>query len=340
MNIRNISYYNYKKIYNYNKIMSYLNNEYKSTIVTMFFDLTELKDSTHKTRNAEFYLNHGRAILQLENPMIIFCDSKTKPRIKEIRDELIGENNLTIYIEKNISEYDFYKNNWGIVQKNRQPFSYYLEHDYTRVTVSHSLTVMFKIFAIQIAAERNDFNTTHYVWMDFGCNHIAPYNIKEASLAMLNNPHPKVGILYIHYRGRKELENMILFCNSGICSLATTIFTVQKEYVSLLYTSVLSVFYEQLFNHVLHTDEQVFIYVYDRNPELMTIYYGDYYSVITNYHKPVRDWHSIKWCFIESALMFNRLDLAKEASRKVYDSVMSGLITDMLDEDILYFNRY
>jgi len=319
--------------------MNKLNKKYKSTIVTMFFNLTELKDSSPATRSPEFYLNHGRAILQLDNPIIIFCDSKTKPRIKEIRDELIGENNITIYIEKNISEYDFYKNNWGIVKKNREPFSYYLEDDYARVTVSYSLTVMFKIIAIQIAAERNDFNTSHYVWMDFGCNHIAPYNIKEASLAMLNNPHPKIGILYIHYRDHKELENMILFCNLGNCSIATTIFTVQKEYVSLLYTKALSIFYEQLFNRVFHADEQVFIYVYDRHPELMTLYYGDYYSVITNYHNPVRDWHSIKWYFVNSALMCNRLDLAKDASNKVYESVMKGLITDIPDEDILYFKQ-
>ena len=319
--------------------MSEYNTKYKSTIVTMFFNLTELKDSSSKTRCAEFYLDHGRAILQLENPMIIFCDSKTKPRINKIRDELIGRNNLTIYIEKNISEYDFYKNNWEVVHKNRQPFLYYFEDNYARITVSYSLTVMFKIFAIQIAAERNDFKTTHYVWMDFGCNNVAYYNIKEASLAMLNNPHPKVGILYINYRNPKELKNMILFCNSGLCSLATTIFTVQKEYVSLLYTSVLSVFYEQLFNHVLHTDEQVFAYVYDRHPELMTLYYGDYSSVITNYHNPVRDWHSIKRFFIESAIKCNRLDLAKDASNKIYESIMKGLIIDISDEDILYFKQ-
>ena len=71
----------------------------------------------------------------------------------------------------------------------------------------------------------------------------------------------------------------------------------------------------------------------------MTLYYGDYYSVITNYHNPVRDWHSIKWCFIDSALMWNRLDLAKDASNKIYESVMKGLITDIPEEDILYFKQ-
>lgn len=311
---------------------------YKSTIVTMYFNLTELKDATESTRPADFYLNHGRHLLQLDNPMIIFCDEKTKPLIKAIRDEYIPTPSLTIYIEKNISEYDFYKNNWEIIRKNRSAFSYYNNPHYKRVTVSHSITVMFKIFAIQIAHERNDFNTSHYVWMDFGCNHIAPTNIKEASILLLNNPNPKISLMYLKYIDKSELDNMILFCNSGTCSVATTIFSVQREYVSMLYASVLSIFYEQLFKRVIHTDEQVFIYAYDRNPELFTIYYGDYYSVIINYHNVLDDWHSIRWNFIRNALLYNRTDLAKDAANKIYQSYKEKIIT-LPEEDVKYIEN-
>lgn len=308
---------------------------YKSTIVTMYFNLTELKDATESTRPADFYLNHGRNLLQLDNPMIIFCDSKTIPLIKAIRDEYITTPSLTVYIEKNISEYDFYKNNWEIIRKNRSAFSYYNIPHYKRVTVSQSLTYMFKIFAIQIAHERNDFNTTHYVWMDFGCNHVAPTNIKEASLNLLNNPNPKISMMSIKYINKSELDNMTLFCNSGTCCVAGTVFSVQREYVSMLYTSMLSIFYEQLFKRVIHTDEQVLVYAYDRNPELFTLYYGDYYSVIINYHNVVADWHSIRWNFIQNALLHSRIDLAKDAANKIYQSYTNKFIT-LPDEDIKY----
>ena len=72
---------------------------YKSTIVTMFFDLSALMDPITTTRDINFYLKNGRSLLELKNPMIIFCDMKTKPLIKLIRDECIGPNNITIYIE-------------------------------------------------------------------------------------------------------------------------------------------------------------------------------------------------------------------------------------------------
>jgi hypothetical protein len=68
-----------------------------------------------------------------------------------------------------------------------------------------------------------------------------------------------------------------------------------------------------------HTDEQVFTYCYDRHPELFTIYFGDYYSVIKNYHYVCQDWHTIKWCFIEQAKQANRHDLAQAAAKSIIE---------------------
>jgi hypothetical protein len=172
--------------------------------------------------------------------------------------------------------------------------------------------------------------------MDFGCGHVVYKPVIDDVERVLINPKPKITCLYIHYRSSKFLENMVDAVNNGICGIAGTFFSVEKSYIDKLYTTFQSIFYEMLSKQIGHNEEQVLTYIYDRYPELFTLYYGDYYSVITNYHNPVRDWHTIRWCFIDQAIIYNRLDLAKDASNKVYESVMLGIIKDMPEEDILY----
>jgi len=304
---------------------------YKSTIVTSFFDLSALIDTTDKTRNSEFYLNHGRSILQLKNPMVIFCDMKTKDKIKEIRDEYIGINTITIYIEKNLTEYDYYKENYKIIEGNRKNNSliYSLEKN-KRITSSYFLAVIFKIIALNIAHKRNDFNTEYYVWMDFGCSYVV-VDVISKSKVILDNPHPKIGVLYIHYR-KNELNNMIDFCNNGLCGVAAGIMTVQKEYVSIFYSKMMSIFYEQLSLGVGHADEQILTYCYNRNPHLFTLYYGDYYSLITNYHYPVRDFVTIKKYFLEKTLAAGKIHLAIQAANKIYEAYEKKILSLSPDE--------
>jgi len=91
---------------------------YKSTIVTMYFNLKDLKDASPQTRPQSFYMENGRATLKLQNPMVIFCDSSTYQDIKKIRDEEVKDPLLTSYVQKNITEYDFYKENWQIINEN------------------------------------------------------------------------------------------------------------------------------------------------------------------------------------------------------------------------------
>ena len=60
----------------------------KTTVVTMFFNLKHLRDSSNGTRDLEFYMNNGKATLQLRYPMVVFCDESTVDMIKKIRDDL------------------------------------------------------------------------------------------------------------------------------------------------------------------------------------------------------------------------------------------------------------
>lgn len=296
----------------------------KPTIVTMYFNLKELPDTSKETRPIEFYLKNGRGTLQMPYPMVLFCDSVTRPLLQSLRDELVNPDEVpTIYIERPLNDYDFYKMNWSVITENRKKSTYY-KNAGDRNTVSYLLVCMFKIIAIQTASQRNDFGSYHYFWMDFGCSHVAKNDMYESAIKMLEKPNPKVSVLYINYRGKQELQDMENVVNRGTCGMAGTVFSAQKEYITPFCSYMWSTFYEMVARGVGHTDEQVFTYCYDRQPQLFTIYFGDYYSVIRNYHHVCQDWHTIKYCFIQKAQLCGRNDLAQAAVKAILDGYDKG----------------
>jgi len=192
---------------------------------------------------------------------------------------------------------------------------------------------MFKFLAMFISKRHNFFNTTHYAWVDMGCCHVVK-SFDEYAPLMLQNPKSKVTICYIHYRGRYDLYPIEKFLNNRRpCGIAAGTFTVESTYVDKLYNITMSVFHEQLFNNYYHSDEQVLTYCYDKNPEIFNLYYGDYYSLFTNYHKSNNYQQSIYKCFIKNALQHNRPDLAINAAKSILsaDSVDESLKNTLIE---------
>ena len=310
----------------------------KTTIVTFYFNLKNLRDATPSVRPQSFYMEKGRSTLKLPYPMVIFCDEKTYDQIKQIRDEEIEDRSLTKYIVKNLIEYDFYKENWDIIQQNRKHFSYcYNENN--RNTSSYFLTCMFKVQALYIAKQRNYFDSAYYAWIDFGGSHILR-NFDECTRKIVENPNPRVSLCYIHYRSNEELSDMRSFyANGGHCCVAATAFTVQREYVNHFYNGIFGIFHETLANEVGHSDEQTFAYYYYKYPKQCNIYYGDFYSILTNYHDITDDFSSIKNYFLEQAVNKGRPDLAKQCALKVCNSIEKGILQISI-EDMEYLKKF
>ena len=287
----------------------------KTTIVTMFYNLKGLKDASNSTRPLDFYLKNGLPTLNLKYPMVVFCDNETIGYIKSVRDPLANEY-PTEYIVKPLVEYDFYAYNFDIIEHNRKNCSQYNTPG-QRNTTSYFLITTFKCIALLIAKQRNFFNTQYYAWVDLGCNHVLK-NVEECAPAMLDNPKPKIAACYIHYRSKEELADLAsFFQHGGPCGMAATVFTAEATYIERFYNAMMEIFNEQLCKMTGHSDEQIMTYCYDRYPELFTIYNGDYYSILTNYHEPKADLYSIKVCFIYNAMNCRRFDLAKEAIQRV-----------------------
>ena len=279
----------------------------KSVIVTMFFNLKNLKDASVQTRPQQFYIENGRETLKLKYPMVIFCDESTYEFLKKIRDEEVDSNIKTEYIIKNFTEYDYYKHNWNIINENRKKSNVYKDPT-DRNTVSYFLMGMFKPLGLFLA--KQIIKAEYYAWIDLGCNHIVR-KLSEYAPKMLDNPNPKISVCYIHYRSNSEIMPMKQYMEyGGKCGIASTAYTVSEEYIEIYYNLMFSIFYEMLVNGVGHTDETAMVYCFDRRPDIFNIYYGDYYSIFTNYHKPIEDHNSIKIFFIDECKRKGRYDLA------------------------------
>ena len=216
---------------------------------------------------------------------------------------------MTHYVLKKITDYDFYKENWSIIHKNRENNPCYVG---SRNTPSYFLLTIFKITALHIANQLNIYNTPYFAWIDLGGSHVMR-NFHEGARIMVENPLEKIRFCYIHYRGDEELKDIKNFyANGGPCGVAATAFTVQREYVSRFYNGIFSVFNETLMQGVGHSDEQCMTYFCWKYPELCNYYYGDYYSILSNYHHPIEDQDSIRYYFIDACRQKGREDLAKK----------------------------
>jgi len=272
----------------------------------MFFNLARSPDATSATRPLEFYIKHGEPTLTLPHFMVIFCDEETKPLIESMRGD-----RPTKYIVKSIFEYDHVKSLLPIIRENRKNHS---SVD-PRNTPSFFMVTSFKGFALHLAKREVDAET--YMWLDFGASHIAR-GFPDAVTKIVENPRPKIGMCYIHFRLKSELYPMTKYlANGGPCSVAATSFTVEFSYVDRFYLSMMSIVYEQISQGVGHNEEQAIVYVYDRNPNWFSLYFGDYQSSLTNYHKCTEDLHIVKHCFIENARMGGRFDLIREAEEQI-----------------------
>ena len=290
----------------------------KTTIVTMYFNIKNLPDATDQVRPQSFYMEKGRATLALDFPMVVFCDNTCYEDIKALRGD-----RPTHYIVKSLLDYDFYKDNYDIIKKNRVGNPYYVD---SRNTPSYCILTVFKLYAMHLAKQTSPFEATHYAWVDFGGSHILR-NFEEYAPLMLKNPHPRVAFCYIHFRGTQEMTMTSEFSKGGYCGVGATCFTIESDYITRFYNACMSIFHEMLAIKLCHHEEQIMAYFYHRYPELCTLYYGDYYSILSNYHVARDDYASIKRYFISEAVAKGRRDLAVEAAKAVLSSVTNNTIS-------------
>ena len=189
--------------------------------------------------------------------------------------------------------------------------------------------------------ELNKFNSSHFIWLDFGINHVA-LNTENIHEWILNVPD-KITQLSIQPFKKddlyKDIFRLIYHHTAG------GLFTGSSENL-LKYCELFKKKTEEIYNEGWYQlDEAVMTIVQHENSELFNFYYGDYQGIISNYLYPVNNIDLIiKIC--EKYIYNHELDplyeILKYSQMYVYNNINSKYIYSFIASHIIvdyYFNN-
>jgi hypothetical protein len=138
------------------------NNVIKSTIVSAFVSDVNFR----KDRNLQKYFDLGKLLINCDVPKIIFLDEcMYKYFVENMGKTIVSNTNTRIY---KINKRDSYLYKYEKYLKNFQLNTDNSDKD----TLDFMFTMCNKTEWIKKAIMLNDFNTSNYIWLDFGIRHV------------------------------------------------------------------------------------------------------------------------------------------------------------------------
>jgi hypothetical protein len=279
-------------------LATFRNNEEKyPTIVTMLYDIRSMETNIiDRNRKLESYIDFSKQFLmKLPFPIVFFIDDNenTYNIIYNFRKDLGLLDKTCIYIEDLKKTY-FYKDLSRIEELQKTFFirNGEIEHE----TPLYIILNNNKFDCIDKATKLNPFNSSHFIWMDFGINHVAQST--EYVYEWIDKVQDKIKQLcinpYIEDGSPKEYFQLI-YHNMAGGLFSGSIENLQK-YSQLFKNKTAQIYNEEWYQ----IDEAVMTIVQRENDELFDLFYGDYQGIISNYLLPVHNIdliiHGLKKC--------------------------------------------
>ena len=255
------------------------------TIVTMIYNIREKENNlsgTSLNHKMDYYFNLAKNfILKLNYPLVVFTDNKEFIDIINNEREQFKENTHVFY--QPLEETYFYKDMEKLheLQKKFTIRNGNLEHETPLYIILNNNKHCFMEKAIHL----NPFNSNHFIWMDFGINHVAknpekihewihavPDKIKQLCInPYTENTPPKQHFECIYHNMAGGLfsgssKNLLKYCE---------LFKQKTEQI-----------YQEDWYQI---DEAIVTLVQKENPEMFDLFYGDYTGIISNYLYPIHD---------------------------------------------------
>lgn len=266
-----------------------------TTIVTMFYDIRK-KEMNHDTtnRSSEKYIELSKQfILKLPYNIIFFTDDDHIIKIiNEERKFLLDKT----HIVKQQFENTYYYQHIDTIKSMQN--KYIIQN----AKLSHETPMYIalnnnKFHFMEYSIKENPFKSSHFIWMDFGINHVAlsvDYinkwinNIPNKIRQLCINPYIEPNVVH------KEVFKTIYHHTAGGLFSGSI-------YNLLIYCKLFKEQVEKMYQESWYQiDEAVMTIVQRENPDLFDLYYGDYASIISNYMFPVHDLylivHSLNKC--------------------------------------------
>jgi hypothetical protein len=258
---------------------------YPTTIVTMFYNIRKKDNdiSDFHRKQEIFFALAKEFILQLNIPLFICMDEDDTDFydfIMNTRKELHLDH-ITFCYRENFEKSYFYK--YVDKLKDLQGKFTIINGNPRHETPLYITLNNNKFYYMENAILKNPFNSTHFVWMDFGINHVAknPMKITEWITQIPDKIKQLCINPYIEKDNVKEFFKFIYHHTAG------GLFSGSKENL-IKYIELFKAKIEQIYNDDWYQiDEAIMTIIQRENRELFEFYYGDYEGIITNYIEPV-----------------------------------------------------
>ena len=252
------------------------------TIITSLYDIRSLEtdDKSGNIKKLDRYLELGRFILSLEFPLIIYTEQKLVDRILEIRPKKY--HHLTKIIIIPLEELTTYK----YLNKIKELQKIYIikNRSIEKDTPLYTLLVNNKFWFIEDAISKNHFDSTKFIWMDFGINHVAEY--PESIRRWFRKIPDKIRCLETNLN--LETSNYKEYFTEIRHNVAGGIISGNSDNMNKYIKLCQDQFMNCLDNDWYQLDEAMMGIVTKEYPDLCNTYYGSFNNHISGYDHYVK----------------------------------------------------
>jgi hypothetical protein len=195
-----------------------------TTLVSGFIDRSRY-DPVAPPRPVEFYLMHGKELLMLDRPKVVFLE----PHVIELLRDVLTDAPTTVVVPFEKEELEFWSDRERFLACPRPPGAHPVKdsHDYLMIQLN-------KVDWCMKAARLNPFGTALFTWVDFGIGHI----LRGAPLASvfdhLRPDRVSLGTVRIpgcahFYPPMHPAQLVWKYCGGLFCGDLTTLERFQKD---------------------------------------------------------------------------------------------------------------
>lgn len=266
------------------------------TFVSSFIDLDPYQKDKPQCRSAKGYLEGAISTLSLPVPLCLFISSHLCDIIQEkIKDRQHPTTIIPVDFEE-LMVYSVYKK----VCENREHPTYKKVYESNRNTPAYFLTNVAKFEFLNEAVHINPYKSDMFAWIDFHYGHCDKmFSIEQLhkhvqdmiAYPLSYYPKNKYSFGLISWVPTSHFVDKSLYYNPrGISTtFAGGFHCGAASIIPRIWNAIYVELVETVQQGMGHADEQLYYYVYRKNPEWFDVFPCDYYGIIFNVLYPTRD---------------------------------------------------
>lgn len=314
-----------------------------TTFVSMFFDLA--KHENLPRRNSSKYLKDAEFLLSQDINLVLYLEPDFAIDCMMFREKL-GLEKKTLIIVMDVNELPYYPYLPKIKEcreknpmKNGSPI---------KDTPLYIATVWSKLPLIVETIQLNYFGTTHFAWIDFGISYVAKQDFIYSDL-IFNVSEDKIRLLFLRpvfpedfsplnktTKGETRLDFKHYYeVERGIAAAGYMTGSIQAwRLFNTLFDKEVKLLLEENF---APSEQQIFPVLVVKNPNLFSLYRGDYDAILSNYKNFRISLHNIVTNTMIRSRIQGWLSISAKVGWDIYQFILSNYCMEENKSTVLVF---